>query len=246
MQDEVRAQFWPEFVVETRARLRAALSLIPPAGPGGKKSAETIAAMMHSISGEAMLIGSPELAVLARATGGAARRYVETTNDAALVACARALRTFARTVDDLSLPDIALLPSAESAPKLPAHERPRILVVDDSPLNAVLMREILLRQGFDAISIGDDFELVLQRLAQFRPQVLLVDWLMPGCDTRKLCHRIRSTPELAHMRVLLITSLPQHEAAAQALSLNVDGAVSKEQGMSAIVDRVREVLQARR
>src|SRR6187402_2793409 len=81
MLDDLKAQFLPTFVAETHTRLRTAMSLIPPAGPGGSANASRIVAMMESITGEAMHIGAPELALLARAAGGAARRYLETSND---------------------------------------------------------------------------------------------------------------------------------------------------------------------
>ena len=88
--DELRAQFLPEFTTGTRTRLRTAISLIPPIGPGGEQSAQSIVAMMHTIAGEAMLMGYPELAQLARAAGESARGYLKTRDDLKLVACVRA------------------------------------------------------------------------------------------------------------------------------------------------------------
>jgi PleD family two-component response regulator len=240
---DLRAQFLPEFLTETRTRLRHAMSLLPPAGPATEQGAQQIAAMMHSITGEALLIGAPELALLARAAAGAARRYLETHHDAALVACARTLRSFLRELEKLALPAASVPESAASPRERPGRERARILVVDDSPLNAALLRELLISEGFDATSVGDDMDQVLLRLTSFRPHVLLVDWIMPGCDTRILCRRIQSTPALSHLRILLISSLPASEAEDQARRLGIAGALSKEQGMQAIVSRIRAVAE---
>lgn len=242
----MREQYFSEFVAETRTRLHAAMSLIPPAGPGGAENAKAIAAMMESITGAAQLIGLSELALLGRAAAAAARRYLEISNDAALVSCARTLRTLARAVEKLGLPATtstlsAAAVSAENAALIQA----RILIVDDSALNAALMRDYLVSQGFDASCVGDDFDLVLRRLKELRPQALLVDWLMPNCDTRKLCRYIRMMPELSQLRILLITSIPQAEAARLAASMGIDGALSKEQGTAAIADSVRAVLKDR-
>jgi len=244
MVDELRAQFLPKFVAETRARLRTAIALIPPVGPGGPESAMTIAAMMESITGEAMHMDLPSLALLGRAAAAAARRYLEIRSDAALVACARTLRSFMRAVEELaSMAEPASSVVTAITGESPPVDRYRILIVDDSPLNAALMREVLMNQGFEASTACDDFELVLQRLKELQPHVLLVDWLMPGCDTRKLCRHVRTTPEFSQIRVLLITSVPQQEAARLATSMGIDGALSKEQGASAIVDKVRAVLK---
>lgn len=244
MVDELREQYFSEFVAETRTRLRVAMSLIPPAGPGDAESAKAIAAMMESITGAAQLIGLSELALLGRAAAAAARRYLEISNDAALVSCARTLRTLARAVEKLGVSATESTPSAAAvSAENAALSQAKVLIVDDSPLNAALMRDSLVSQGFDASCLGDDFELVLRRLKDLRPQVLLVDWLMPNCDTRKLCRRIRTMPELSQLRILLITSIPQAEATRLAASMGIDGALSKEQGAAAIVDSVRAVLK---
>ena len=246
MADELREQYFSEFVAETRTRLRAAMSLIPPAGPGGAENAKAIAAMMESITGAAQLIGLSELALLGRAAAAAARRYLESSNDAALVSCARTLRSLARAVEQLGLQAATSTPSAAAvSAENPALTQAKVLIVDDSALNAALMRDSLVSQGFDASCVGDDFDLVLRRLKDLRPQVLLVDWLMPNCDTRKLCRYIRMMPELSQLRILLITSIPQSEAARLAASMGIDGALSKEQGTAAIVDSVRAVLKDR-
>lgn len=246
MADELREHYFSEFVAETRTRLRAAMSLIPPAGPGGAESAKAIAAMMESITGAAQLIGLSELALLGRAAAAAARRYLEISNDAALVSCARTLRTLARAIDKLGLPATPSTPAAaEVSSENAALAQAKVLIVDDSPLNAALMRDCLVSQGFDASCVGDDFDLVLRRLKDLRPQVLLVDWLMPNCDTRKLCRQIRTMPELSQLRILLITSIPQVEAARLAASMGIDGALSKEHGTAAIVHSVRTVLKDR-
>lgn len=186
----------------------------------------------------------PSLALLGRAAAAAARRYLEIRSDAALVACARTLRSFMRAVEELaSMAEPASSVVTAITGESPPVDRYRILIVDDSPLNAALMREVLMNQGFEASTASDDFELVLQRLKELQPHVLLVDWLMPGCDTRKLCRHVRTTPEFSQIRVLLITSVPQQEAARLAISMGIDGALSKEQGASAIVDKVRAVLK---
>ncbi len=263
---ELREKFLPEFIVETRSRLRIAISQIPPAGKGGKESAESIASLMHTIAGEAMLIGSPGLALLARAAGGAARRYLDTLNDAALVVCARALRSLARSIAELeaevgptlmqaaggqaptrtAVTESTGLPDAQqpSAPqeKAATPERIRVLVVDDSPLNAALLREGLEREGFDAEALYDDLPRVIERMETFRPQALFLDFVMPGCDPGELARCIKSNPALSAVQILLVTSLPEPEALGHARSMGAATAVSKELGVPEIVRRLRALL----
>ena len=67
--------------------------------------------------------------------------------------------------------------------------------------------------------------------------------VMPGCDTRELCQKIQSEPELAAVRILLITSLPEVEAAEHARELGAVAALTKELGIPTVVARVRAVLK---
>lgn len=243
---ELKARFLPTFIADSRWRLRDALALIAPSGPGGDDSLRSIAATMHIIAGEAMLIGLPNQALLARAAGGAARRYLETKSSAALIACARALRSLARAIEELESGLPASRPKASASTEEAAPvARLRALVVDDSPLNAALLREGLEREGFNATALGDDVEQIMRHLQQQKPHLLLVDWLMPGCDTRELCRRIQSTPELRSIRIVLITSLPEVEAAEHARSLGAVAALTKELGIPTIVARVRALLKDR-
>lgn len=243
MVDEFRAQFLPKFVEETRTRLRTAISMLPPAGPAGTEGAKAIVALMESLTGEALLIGLSSVALLGRAAAAAARRYIELHNDAALVACMRTLRTLSRAIEELALPPSDSAPVAPVLSESQEFLGVRVLIVDDSPLNAELMREALIPHGFNVSTAGDDFDLILQRLRELRPQVLLVDWLMPRCNTRTLCRHVRSTPEFASIRVILISSIPQQEATRLAKSMGIDGALSKEHGASAIAECVRSVLR---
>ncbi len=244
--DGIKAQFSREFITESRKRLRTAMSLIPPLGPGGEEGAQSIALMMHTISGEAMLIGYPELAKMARTANESARRYLETKNDQQLVACARALRTLARALEEL---DAGPSPAAsDGAAAMDAKSavagRVRVLIVDDSPLNATLLREGLTSEGFDAASVRDDFDLIISQMEMLRPHVVLVDWLMPGCDTEALCRHIQSLPSLRQTKLLLVTSLPDAEAEAISGSLGIAGALSKEQGIPSIASRVRMLAES--
>ena len=243
MLDELRAEFLPEFTDGARTRLRTAISLIPPAGPGGAESAQSIVAMMHTIAGEAMLIGCTEVAQQARTAGTAARRYLETQDGSKLVACARALRSLSRAVDELVVPAATSAPGAAPSATSGKSEGIRVLVVDDSPLNATLLREGLASEGFDVSSVGDDFALILNQLETLRPDVLLVDWFMPGCDTRELCRQIQNSPTYSQTRVLLVTSLPAVEAETHARALGIAGALSKEEGVASIGSRVRALVE---
>lgn len=247
---DLQAQFLPTFITDTRARLRQALELIPPAGRGDEEGFKSIAAAMHAVAGEAMLIGLPSVAVQARAVGSAARSCLDERSGSSIVACARALRTLANALEALQAPrheaqegppqDVPESgPPSPADPAIPVLALPRVLIVDDSALNAALLREGLEREGIEVTALSDERAGLLQRIEALRPRLLLLDWVMPGIDTAALCRAIRSSPLLSDTRILLLTGLPENEASEHARAVGAIAALTKDLGIPAIAERVR-------
>ena len=129
--------------------------------------------------------------------------------------------------------------SRPSSPSLPMLELPRVLIVDDSALNAALLREGLEREGIEVTALSEEREGMLQRIEALRPSVLLLDWFIPGLDTAELCRAIRGSPLLTDTRVLLLTGLPESEASERARAVGAVAALTKDLGIPTIVERVR-------
>lgn len=249
MLGELREQFLAEFVSSARLRIKQALALMPPSGPGGEQSFESIERLMHTIAGEAAMIGLPEIVTAARAAQSAGKRCLAgtPTPPAALVACARAIRSLALLVE-------ALKPSSPPAaqPATPvAQEEPgggvgRVLMVDDSPFNTALLSEALVAAGVQARAVPDDLEQAMTQLAEFHPHLVLIDAIMPNLDPKQLCLKIRAHPAGAGARLVLFTALSGAEAAVHAQMLAVDGFVTKDLGVSSIVARVCALLPGAR
>lgn len=253
---ELREQFLAEFVATARSRIKTALALLPPVGPGGERSAETIERLMHTVAGEASMIGLQTVTEAARAAQAAAKRYMAAQGNAPLllVGCARALRNVALTIDALKVS----APASDSASSPPpdatstvatqgsaqeANDGPgRVLLVDDSPFNAAVLCDALNAQGMQAVAVGDNLQQALLRLAEHRPHVLLIDAIMPQLDPKDLCAAIREKPEYAGVRLLLFTALSSEEAEARARAIAADGVVTKDEGVDAVVARVRALL----
>jgi twitching motility two-component system response regulator PilH len=84
----------------------------------------------------------------------------------------------------------------------------KILVVDDSPTELVVLETLLARAGYQVVT-ARDAEDALEKIARERPQMVLLDVVMPGKNGFSLCRQIRGSAELGHTPVILVTSKSQ-------------------------------------
>ena len=85
-----------------------------------------------------------------------------------------------------------------------------ILVVDDTPANIGVLLEALGSQGYE-ILVAESGESALSQLAHTRPDLILLDVLMPGLDGFETQARLKTDPELAAIPVIFMTSLDEPE-----------------------------------
>jgi adenylate cyclase len=81
-----------------------------------------------------------------------------------------------------------------------------ILVVEDSPINQQILRNLLAREGY-AVRLAGHGKEALILVAQERPDLLLLDILMPEMDGLELCRQLKAQPETRDLPVIFISSL---------------------------------------
>lgn len=84
------------------------------------------------------------------------------------------------------------------------HERSRILVVDDDPMNIYIVREVL-GDGYEVQSASTG-EQALALADEFGADLILLDVMMPDIDGYELCRRFRANPALAFTKVILVSA----------------------------------------
>jgi len=124
----------------------------------------------------------------------------------------------------------------------PAAERARVLVVDDTPQNVKLLADILGAKGFVAITAANGEE-ALAKLAAERPDIVLLDVMMPGLSGYDVCRRIRADPATALLPVVLVTSLDPHEERVKGIEAGADDFLSKPIHQAELLARVRSLLR---
>lgn len=116
---------------------------------------------------------------------------------------------------------------------------PAVLVVEDDPLELKLFALLIERNGYRALTAAGGIE-ALQVLRSERPQVLVLDLIMPQMSGLEVLQYVRGTPELGGLRVLVITARPS--SLFQAFALGVDGWLTKPVSASQFIAAVQEVM----
>ena len=91
------------------------------------------------------------------------------------------------------------------APAPPPRKRPRILIVDDDRLIRLVARRVLEQERYDVVEGTDGTEALALAEAE-RPDLLLIDLMMPGMDGYTAIEKIRMRSHLASLPVMVLTS----------------------------------------
>lgn len=118
-----------------------------------------------------------------------------------------------------------------------------VLVIEDSKHYQNLV-SLLLREHFPdlVVKLADDGVVGLAMAGQLQPKVLIVDILLPGIDGATLILALRSHPQFATTRLIVITSLEDADRAPYRMALNGVTVVHKSQLVTELPARLREVL----
>jgi DNA-binding response OmpR family regulator len=122
--------------------------------------------------------------------------------------------------------------------------RGRVLIIEDEP-HIVLSLEYLLERGGYETATATDGERGLAMVRELRPDVVLLDLMLPRLDGYQVCQAIRSDPELARIPVIILSAKGQEVEVLKGLSLGAARYITKPFGNAEILEAVRAVLEPR-
>ena len=120
----------------------------------------------------------------------------------------------------------------------------RILIVDDEP-NIVLALELLMKKEGYEVHTVDDGERAVQAAKELRPDLILLDIMMPKMDGYEVCQRIRSDALLKDISIIMLTAKGREVEKAKGLALGADHYITKPFSTRQVVMKVKEILAAR-
>jgi two-component system cell cycle response regulator len=118
----------------------------------------------------------------------------------------------------------------------------RVLVVDDIPANVKLLEAKLGAEYFDVVTASNGLE-ALEKVASEKPDIVLLDVMMPGMDGFEVCRRIKKDPATAHLPVVMVTALDQLSDRVTGLEAGADDFLTKPVNDVALFARVRSLVR---
>lgn len=119
-----------------------------------------------------------------------------------------------------------------------------ILIVDDNPTNLSVIVDFLEDSGLTVL-VAQDGESSLRRAKYAKPEIILLDVLMPGIDGYETCRRLKSTPETQDIPVIFMTALSSTEDKLRGFELGAVDYVTKPIQPAEVLARIKLHLQFR-
>lgn len=120
-----------------------------------------------------------------------------------------------------------------------------ILIVDDDPSAQQTLIAMLESEDYHLEIAKDGFQ-ALQVLSNLQPDLILLDVMMPGMDGFEVCRRIRSTPRVAEVPILILTALDDRDSLLQGIEAGADDFLSKPVDRQELLARVRTITRLNR
>lgn len=119
----------------------------------------------------------------------------------------------------------------------------KVLIADDEPNIVISLEFLLRREGFEVLVAVDGEEALAKARAE-RPDLVLLDVMMPKMNGFDVCQALRSDPELASMQVLMLTAKGRETEVSKGLGLGADAYMTKPFSTKDLVAQVRVLLGA--
>jgi DNA-binding response OmpR family regulator len=117
-----------------------------------------------------------------------------------------------------------------------------ILIVDDEPSIVITIQFLMTQQGYDVLTAerGED---ALDLISRYKPDLVLLDIMLPGIDGYEVCEIIRLNPDYENMKIVFLTAKGHETEIAEGLALGADAYITKPYSNVKLLAKVNELLQ---
>ena len=117
-----------------------------------------------------------------------------------------------------------------------------ILIVDDEPSIVVPIQFLMEQQGYRVMTAnrGED---ALDLIYQYKPDLVLLDIMLPGMDGYEVCEIVRLNPNYQDVKIIFLTAKGREVEIAKGLALGADAYITKPYSNDELVAKVKELLE---
>lgn len=120
--------------------------------------------------------------------------------------------------------------------------KPTVLIVEDEAPLLTLLRYNLEKQGFRVDEAADGQEALL-RVAEARPDVMLLDWMLPALSGIEVCRQLRRRADTRDLPIIMVTARTEDQDAVRALDIGADDYIAKPFAIEHVIARIRALLR---
>lgn len=117
----------------------------------------------------------------------------------------------------------------------------KILIVDDEPNIVISLEFLLKKEGFQVATAGDG-EAALAQATAFRPELVLLDVMMPKKSGYEVCEVLRGDASFEGLKIIMLTAKGRDTEVAKGLALGADAYVTKPFSTKDLVAQVKTLL----
>ena len=121
-----------------------------------------------------------------------------------------------------------------------------IMMVDDEPINNAIVQIFMEEEGYHKFVTADDSTLAMSRLEEARPDLLLLDLMMPEVSGFEILAQVRSHPKFKHLPVIILTMHEEEQYVVRAIEAGAMGYITKKSAPEQLVNAIEKVFSGKR
>ncbi len=119
---------------------------------------------------------------------------------------------------------------------------PSVLIVDDEAMARTLLRLMLVRAGYDVIEAENGYD-ALEKVKHDKPDLILLDVMMPGIDGFTVCETLRAQPDTAGLPIIMLSAKTDLDSINRGLAAGASRYLTKPLSPDELTRHVAEALR---
>ena len=117
----------------------------------------------------------------------------------------------------------------------------KVLIVDDEP-NIIVPLEFLMKQNNYDVQTAQTGEIAMDLISDWKPDLILLDIMLPGMDGYEVCQKIRQKKEFRQTKIVFLSAMARSIDIAKGMGLAADDYITKPFAIDYVVDKIKELL----